>query len=88
MNNISVTVQDGNNVQLQVTPQPRIDLLVDKGVSGPTGATGPTGPTGATGQGIEITGSVDSVENLPNPGEVGDQYFVQATQSVYIWSNT
>ena len=85
MSNISVLVQDGNNVQLQVTPQPRIDLLVDKGVAGPTGPIGPTGPQG---QGLEITGEVASVEDLPNPGQVGDQYFVQATQSVYIWSNT
>ena len=85
MSNISVLVQDGNNVQLQVTPQPRIDLLVDKGVAGPTGPIGPTGPQG---QGLEITGEVASVEDLPNPGQVGDQYFVQETQSVYVWSNT
>jgi len=85
MSNISVTVQDGNNVQLQVTPQPRIDLLVDKGVAGPTGATGATGPQG---QGLEITGEVATVAALPNPGQVGDQFFVQETQSVYVWSNT
>jgi hypothetical protein len=85
MSNISVNVQDGNNVQLLVTPQPRIDLLVDKGVAGPTGPYGPTGPQG---QGLELSGSVTSVEDLPNPGQPGDQYFVQATQSVYIWSDT
>ena len=85
MSNISVLVQDGNNVQLQVTPQPRIDLLVDKGVAGPTGATGATGPQG---QGLEITGEVATVAALPNPGQVGDQFFVQETQSVYVWSNT
>jgi len=88
MSNISVTVQDGNNVQLQVTPQPRIDLLVDKGVAGPTGATGATGATGPQGQGLEITGEVATVAALPNPGQVGDQFFVQETQSVYVWSAT
>jgi hypothetical protein len=85
---IELSVQDGNNVQLNVTPQPRIELFVDKGVQGPTGATGATGATGPQGQGLEITGEVANVEDLPNPGQVGDQFFVQATQSVYVWSAT
>lgn len=85
MSNISVSVQDGNNVQLLVTPQPRIDLLVDKGVAGPTGPYGPTGPQG---QGLELTGSVSTPADLPATGQPGDQYFVQSTGTVYIWSNT
>lgn len=85
MSNISVTVQDGNNVQLLVTPQPRIDLLVDKGVAGPTGPLGPTGPIG---QGLELTGAVNSPADLPPTGQPGDQYFVESTGTVYIWSNT
>jgi hypothetical protein len=85
MSNIKVSVQDGNNVNLQVTPQPRIDLLIDKGVAGPTGPYGPTGPQG---QGLEITGSVATVAALPSVGQIGDQYFVQSTQTVYIWSAT
>ena len=85
MSNISVAVQDGNNVQLLVTPQPRIDLLVDKGVAGPTGPYGPTGPQG---QGLELTGSVSTPADLPSTGQPGDQYFVQSTGTVYIWSNT
>lgn len=88
MSNISVAVQDGNNVQLLVTPQPRIDLLVDKGVAGPTGATGATGSTGPQGQGLELTGSVSTPADLPPTGQPGDQYFVQSTGTVYIWSNT
>ena len=85
MSNIKVSVQDGNNVNLQVTPQPRIDLLIDKGIAGPAGAQGPTGPQG---QGLEITGSVATPADLPQTGQIGDQYFVQSTGSVYIWSNT
>ena len=51
MSNIKVSVQDGNNVNLQVTPQPRIDLRIDRAISGATGPTGPqgSGPTGPTG---------------------------------------
>lgn len=85
MSNINVSVQDGNNVQLLVTPQPRVNLIVDKGVAGPTGPLGPTGPQG---QGLELTGSVATPADLPTVGQVGDQYFVQSTNSVYIWSNT
>lgn len=112
MSNIKVSVQDGNNVQLLVTPQPRIDLIVDKGVYGPTGATGPIGPTGVTGptgntgptgatgatgdtgptgpigEGLQLTNSVADPAALPSTGQPGDQYFVQSTQTVYIWSNT
>ena len=88
MSNISVSVIDGNNVQLNVTPQPRINLLVDKGVAGPTGGTGATGATGPQGQGLEITGEVADVGDLPDPGQVGDQYFVQSTQSIFVWSDT
>lgn len=85
MSNIKVNVLDGNNVNLQVTPQPRIDLVIDKGVAGPAGPQGPTGPQG---QGLEITGSVATPEDLPQNGQPGDQYFVQSTGTVYIWSNT
>jgi hypothetical protein len=85
MSNIKVNVIDGNNVNLQVIPQPRIDLVVDKGVAGPTGPYGPTGPQG---NGLELTGSVNTPEDLPPTGQPGDQYFVQSTGSVYIWSNT
>jgi hypothetical protein len=85
MSNIKVNVIDGNNVNLQVVPQPRIDLLIDRGAAGPQGQQGPTGPQG---QGLEITGSVATPEDLPTVGQVGDQYFVQSTNSVYIWSNT
>lgn len=54
MSNIKVVVQDGNNVNLQVTPTPDINVRLDRSVMGPTGpmgptGSGPTGPTGATG---------------------------------------
>ena len=49
MSTVKVTVIDGNNVNLQVVPQPRVEARIDRGVVGATGATGPTGPTGTTG---------------------------------------
>ena len=57
-------------------------------VTGPTGPIGPTGPTGAQGQGLQLSGSVNTPANLPLTGQPGDQYFVQSTNTVYIWSNT
>jgi len=55
---------------------------------GPTGPTGTAGPTGPQGEGLQLTGSVATPQNLPSVGQPGDQYFVQSTNSVYIWSNT
>lgn len=64
--NVQLLVDGNRSVSLEVIPQPRTEVLVDKGVSGPTGPMGPTGspgfigsdgPTGPTGpQGNSITG--------------------------------
>ena len=81
MSNFRVSVTDGNN----------INLLIDRGTIGPTGpsgSTGPSGPTGPIGAGLTLSGSVSSPATLPASGQVGDQYFVQSTQTVYIWSTT
>lgn len=56
MSNIRATVQDGNNVLLQVTPQPRIDLRIDRSVSGPPG---PAGPNSIGGYPISITAAAN-----------------------------
>jgi hypothetical protein len=58
------------------------------GPIGNTGPTGPYGPTGPQGQGLQLDGSVATPANLPPTGQPGDQYFVQSTKSVFIWSNT
>lgn len=82
MSNLKVTVLDGNNVNLEVVPQPRIEARIDRGIAGPTGPIGPTGPQG---QGLEITAVVATPEDLPAVGNVGDQYFVQSNGIIYIW---
>lgn len=49
MSNVKVTVLDGNNVKLEVVPQPRVEARVDRGVAGPTGPAGTPGAGGALG---------------------------------------
>jgi len=83
---IGVVVQDANNVTLQITPQPRINLSIDRGVLGPTGPQGLTGPTGSMGQGLEITAVVATPADLPPVGNPGDQILVQSNGHLYVWS--
>lgn len=83
---IAVVVQDGNNVNLQITPQPRINLNIDRGVIGPTGPQGLTGATGPQGQGLEISAVVSSPADLPPVGNPGDQVLVQSNGHLYVWS--
>ena len=87
MSNIKVSVQDGNNVNLQVTPQPRIDLRIDRGIGGPTGPQGLTGPTGSTGTGLEIDLVVATVQDLPASATVGYTVLVSSNQQIYVWSS-
>ena len=68
MSNLKVTVLDGNNVNLEVVPQPRVEARIDRGVSGPTGPSGPIGPTGPQGTGINMKGTVATVNDLPASG--------------------
>ena len=87
MSNLKVTVLDGNNVNLEVVPQPRVDARIDRGVLGPTGPQGAQGPTGPQGTGINMKGTVATVGDLPATGNtVGDGYVVLANGHVYVWS--
>jgi len=84
MGNLKVTVLDGNNVNLEVTPQPRVEARVDRGGIGPAGPVGPTGPAGT---GINMKGTVPTVADLPATGNtVGDGWVVLADGNVYVWS--
>ncbi len=49
MSSISVTVEDSNNINLQVVPQSAIELTIDRGVPGPAG------PNTIGGYGFNIT---------------------------------
>lgn len=80
---IGVIVQDDNNITLQVTPQPRINLSIDRGFFGPTGptgptgsqgiqgVTGPTGPTGPTGAPSTVAGPTGPTGSQGNTGPTG-----------------
>jgi len=61
MANISVSVTDGNNIAVAVTPLPTQLITIDRGVSG---AVGPTGPTGAPGSVQSVGLSAPSVFNV------------------------
>lgn len=60
-----------------------------QGPVGPTGAQGPQGIKGDPGAGLGIKGTVASVENLPETGEVGDAYGVgsEYPYDVYIYQD-
>jgi len=58
-----------------------------QGIAGPKGATGPQGaqgPKGDTGEGIRITGTAATVEDLPETAEVGDSYLVGG--NLWVWN--
>ena len=68
-----------------------------QGISGATGATGATGPQGiqgpqgekgADGASFVVSGTVETVEDLPPTGTAGEAYFVGsvAPRPVYVWS--
>lgn len=74
----SVSVNTGSNIILKV----------DRGVAGPTGPTGVAGPTGPQGQGIAITGTAATPQDLPPTGVPGDSILVTSTNTLYVWSAT
>lgn len=54
--NVQLLIDSNRNVSLEVVPQPRTEVLIDKGVGGPTGPIGPMGPTGAPSTVVGPTG--------------------------------
>lgn len=76
MANISVSVTDGNNIAVEVTPVPDQIITIDRGVSGAVGPTGPQGNVGPTGpQGVigptGPTGSQGVIGPTGSQGNVG-----------------
>jgi hypothetical protein len=57
-----------------------------EGPPGPAGSQGPAGPEGPPGIGINLRGSVDDEDDLPEHGnEHGDAYVVERTGHVWVW---
>jgi len=73
---------------IKVQPASNVTVVVDRGVQGPTGPTGSAGPTGPQGEGLAITGTVATPQDLPPTGNVGDAILVTSTNTLYVWSAT
>ena len=59
------------------------------GATGPQGVQGPRGEKGADGASFVVSGTVETVEDLPPTGTAGEAYFVGsiAPRPVYVWSS-
>jgi len=82
-------------------PQGPIGPTGDTGEIGPTGKMGPPGlpgapgkigppgipgPAGKNGTGIELSGSVDDLSELPNNPSIGESYLNTSDGKLYIWN--
>ena len=56
------------------------------GVPGPSGPKGDIGPQGPVGQGVQITGSVLSVTDLPTDAQTNTFWIVDDTNTLYFWN--
>ena len=65
MANISVTVVDGNNINLVLTPPQTQTITIDRGVSG---STGPAGAAATIAAGTTTTGAAGSFASVSNSG--------------------
>lgn len=61
MANLTVNVEDGNNLNVQVTPVPRQTIQVARGVQGPPG---PPGPNTIGGYPIALSGTPNNYDAL------------------------
>jgi hypothetical protein len=59
-----------------------------QGPQGATGAQGPAGPQGAPGAGVEVTGTVATVGDLPSGAAAGDAYIVAADGHLHVWTGS
>jgi hypothetical protein len=61
-NNITAAIQSGSEINVQVTPQARQVINLNRGVAGPAGPPGPVGPSGNSNIGgypVTITGAAN-----------------------------
>jgi len=54
MSKVVIISPANQGVNLEIVPQPRTNVLVDKGATGPQGPQGPTGPQGPQGSGAGV----------------------------------
>jgi len=78
MANISVTVQDGNNITLVTTPTPTQVITIDRGIAGPAGPAGV--PAGSQYQ-IQYNSGVSTFAASPNLTFNGSNLVLQSASS-------
>lgn len=61
MANLKVTVQDGNNLNVQVTPLPQQKIEISRGLVGPAG---PSGESNIGGYPINLSGAPQNYDAL------------------------
>ncbi len=61
MANLKVTVQDGNNLNVQVTPLPQQKIEISRGLVGPAG---PSGESNIGGYPISLSGAPQNYDAL------------------------
>jgi len=67
MANISVTVQDGNNITLVSTPTPTQVITIDRGIAGPQGPAGDPGDPAGSQYQIQYNSGLNTFTALKCP---------------------
>ncbi len=80
-----LSITNGNTINIPAGPQGEQGPAGPVGPAGPQGPQGPQGPAGQDGTGVQIVGTVATVNNLPASGSPGDLYIVQADGNGYVW---
>lgn len=92
VNGGTLTISNGNSVQIPQGPQGIQGEQGPPGEQGPQGIqgiqgeTGATGPAGADGTGVNILGGFASESELPTSGTPGDAYLIQG--DLYVWTGS
>lgn len=81
----ALSITNGNTINIPAGPQGEQGPAGPSGPAGPQGPQGPQGPAGQDGTGVQIVGTVATVNNLPASGNPGDLYIVQADGNGYVW---
>jgi len=81
MANISVTVQDGNNITLVSTPTPTQVITIDRGIAGPQGPAGDPGDPAGSQYQIQYNSGLNTFTASPNLTFNGSNLVVLSSSS-------
>ena len=89
--NGELSISNGNTISIPAGPtgpQGPQGEMGTQGPAGPQGPQGPQGPAGQDGTGVQIVGTVATINDLPANGSPGDLYIVQADGNGYVWDGS